>query len=397
MWNIRGKSILPIALTEKKLFLPAILAVYTLLTRLFFHGPVYFIDGSNHIRCILEKVYVIQPPGYWLFNRIAGLFSDPVLAISVMNILFSVAGIVVFYYTALFFAGRTSAFIAALAYSSIFYIWFSGEIHSTYASQIFFPISLFCVLLHYERDRASWKLWLAAAIFAAGAGLRPTDGVFLLPMLVYYSAIRLPRFKAVLFLVLSLVLCLAWVIPTGWAYSQAVGRVPGFDQSAGGAQDITHYLQWAMTQRSITTSINIYSIANIIRYIVPLLVAFFPIMVAAMMNLARNWKDWRVQLILSWIVPGSLFFILSFMGCAPYLNFLSAGILLLALGAPRMMAVTAAWNTILFLSVVPIPSHRLAVNVWNCYVVEYSRYGVQHQWSPLLLHIQNDASHNTGN
>jgi hypothetical protein len=85
---------------------PFALAAFTLATRVFFHGPLYFADGPQHLRCILDKTYIIQPPGYWLFNRIAGLCLDPLLAISDMNIFFSVAGVVVFYYTALFFAGR---------------------------------------------------------------------------------------------------------------------------------------------------------------------------------------------------------------------------------------------------------------------------------------------------
>jgi 4-amino-4-deoxy-L-arabinose transferase-like glycosyltransferase len=337
----------------------------------------------------LEKVYVIQPPGYWLFNRIGGLFPDPVAAISALNIISSVIGVVVFYSTALFFTGRRNAFLAALAYSSIFYIWFSSEVHSTYASQALFPVATFCALLHYERNKASWLLWQAAAIFAVGAGLRPSDGVFLMPMLVYYSAVRLPRKRAVLFLGLTLVLCLAWIVPTCMAYHQSLGRVPGLDQTQEGVQEgIIAYVRRLLAQRSILTGVNAGSIANVARYVLPLSVAFWPVLAAALLNLVRNWKDWRIRMILFWIVPGSLFFVFSYIGDAPYLVFLSAAILLLAVGAPRMMAVASAWNFVLFLSFIPIPSQRLLPSVLNCYVGKDTRYAIQHQWQPRLSRVQ---------
>lgn len=368
-------------------------------------GSLYYADGPNHIQSILEKVYVIQPPGYWLFNRIGGLFPYPVTAIATMNVLFSVAGVVVFYYTALFFAGRRNAFLAALAYSTIYYIWFSGEVHSTYASQALFPIATFYVLLRYERDRSSWLLWLAAVIFAVGAGLRPSDGVFLIPMLAYYSAIRLPRGKAAIFVGLILVLCLAWIIPTGLAYRQSTGRVPGLDKTQEGTQagtqagmqeEITAYLRRIAGQRSILTGVNAGSMANVVRSVLPLAVAFWPVLAAAFLNLIRNWKDWRIRMMLCWIVPGSLFFILSYIGDAPYLTFLSAAILLLAVGAPRMMAVTAVWNAVLFLCFIPIPSQRLLPNVLNCYVGKDTRYALQHHWQPMLSQVQKWPSKSSG-
>ena len=137
MGEDRNGSQAPEKASKTAYLYPLLLAIFTLATRLVFHGPVYFADGPAHVQSILDKVYVIQPPGYWLFNHTAGLFGDPTLAISAMNILFSVAGVVVFYLAACFFCGRRVAFTAALAYSCIFFLWFAGEVHSTYASQAF--------------------------------------------------------------------------------------------------------------------------------------------------------------------------------------------------------------------------------------------------------------------
>ena len=367
---------------QGKLLPPVTLAMFTLLTRVLSRGSVYWADGPAHIRSILGKAYVIQPPGYWLFNRIAGLFPNPITAISVMNILFSVVAVVVFYYTALFFTGRRNAFLAALAYSSIFYIWFSGEVHSTYASQALFPVFIFYALLCYERKKANRFLWLAAVLFAAGAGLRPSDGAFLLPMLVYYSAVRLPWKKAALFLAVSIVLCLAWVVPTAFAYRHNL-----WVSDVSGLAGVRAYMSNIVKVRSITAGVNAYSMANITRYIFPLLVAFWPILTIAVLNMIHHWKDWRIRMTLLRILPGSLFFTLSYMSNAPYLVFLSAAILLLAVSAPRMMVVTALWNTVFFLGFSPIPSQRLLINVWNCYAVEYTRYAIEHHWDPNLSQV----------
>jgi hypothetical protein len=366
---------------SRSLYFPAILAFFVLVTRIIFRGPLYFGDGPDHIASIVAKTYVIQPPGYWLFNRIGGLFSDPVLAITVMNILFSAAGIVVFYYTACFFTGRVNAFLAALAYSTVFYIWFSGEIHSTYASQILFPVATFYVLLCYERDRAKWMLWLAALIFAVGAGLRPSDGVFMIPLAMYFAAFRMPRKEAFLFLSLIFLFCLGWVIPTWLAFRH-------IHSGAHSVDGVQTYVAHITTFQSIFTGFKMYTVANFVRYVLPLLVAFWPILGIAVLNAVHNRKDWRVKAMVIWIVPGSLFFVLMLITNAPYLNFLTAAILLLAVSAPRMMLVTALWNAIVFLGFGPIPSHNLAVNIVNSFVLRCTRGGIEQRFNATLSQMQ---------
>jgi hypothetical protein len=366
---------------QRYVYFPAILGVFVLITRVVFRGPLYFGDGPDHLASIAAKIYIIQPPGYWLFNRIAGLFPDPVLAITVMNILFSVAGIVVFYYTACFFANRVNAFLAALAYSTVFYIWFSGEIHSTYASQILFPVATFYVLLCYDRDRAKWMLWVAALIFAIGAGLRPSDGAFMIPMVMYFAAFRIPRKEALLFLSFIFLFCLGWVIPTWLAYKHIRGGVQGVN-------GFSAYVAHITTFQSILTGFKLYTVANFARYLLPLLVAFWPILGVAVLNATRNWNDWRIKAVVIWIVPGSLFFVLMLITNAPYLNFLTAAILLLAVSAPRMMVIAAVWNAVVFLGFGPIPSRRLTVNIVNSFVLRCTRGGIEQQFNATLSQMQ---------
>jgi 4-amino-4-deoxy-L-arabinose transferase-like glycosyltransferase len=340
---------------------------------------VYFGDGPEHIQSILTQTYVIQPPGYWLFNRIAGLFSDPALAITAMNILFSTAGVVVFYYTAGLFTSRVNAFVAAMAYATIFYLWFSGEIHSTYASQILFPVATYYVLLLYERDRARWQLGLAACLFAVGAGLRPTDGMFLIPMLVYFGMFRMPRRTGLLFLALAGLLCFGWLIPTWLAYKRM----------DGGMQEFTHYVAGVTRIQSVFTGVRMYTIANFARYALPLLVGFWPVLGIAARNAVRNWRDARTKLLVLWIVPGSLFFMLSLISNAPYLDFLSAAILLLAVASPRWMTVSAVWNSIVFLALAPISSQKPAVNVMNGFVLRCTRGGIEQRYNATFSQMQN--------
>jgi len=347
---------------------PAILAVFTLVTRILCHGTVYFADGPSHVQAIVDKTYVIQFPGYYLFNRVAGMFPDPVIAISSINIACSVAGVVVFYYTACFFAGRWSAFLAALAYSTVFYAWYSGEVHSTYATQLLFPVAVFYLLLRHQRDHARWQLWLAVAMFAIGAGMRPSDGVFLLPMTIYFGFARLKKAEMLQFFAIFAVLCLGWLVPTYLA----------IHKSDGGLIDTRQYVYRMLTVVSILNKVNLYTMANVARFVVPLTAALWPVLGFAISTTIRERAEWRVRALTLWIIPGSLFFMLVMITDPVYLNFLTPAIVLLAVRAPRAMALTAVWNLILFVALSPVPSRSVLVDVADCYVLQYTRYGIQH-------------------
>jgi hypothetical protein len=221
-------------------------------------------------------------------------------------------------------------------------------------------------------------MWLAVRIFAIGAGPRPFDGLFLVPMLASFCFERIPRKQAVSYLTLVLILCLAWLVPTGLAYRHAYGGMPG----------VLAYVLLIMKVRSITTGVNAGTMANVVRYILPLLIAFLTVLPAVTANAIHNHKEWRVQMMLFWILPGSLFFVFSYISDAPYLTFLSAAILLLGLGSSRVLIVAMAWNAAIFLLITPMPSHHLLVNTWNIDIGKYTLYAIHHQWQPNLSQIQ---------
>ena len=88
---------------------PWVLAVLVAVSRIATSGPVYFVDGPGHLWAIQSRVFVIQPPGYWLFNRLASLFPNPEAGIHYMNWAFSTAGVVIFYYAARLLVSRNTA------------------------------------------------------------------------------------------------------------------------------------------------------------------------------------------------------------------------------------------------------------------------------------------------
>ena len=363
---------------SRGVYFPAILAAFVLVTRILCRGTLYYADGPAEIRSIVAKTYIIEPPGYWLFDRIAGLSSNPVLAITVMNILFSTVGVVVFYYAACFFTKQINAFLGAIAYSTIFYVWFAGEVHSTYATQILFPVATFYLLLRYDRNRTKWALCLAAFSCAVGAGMRPSDGVFMIPMVLYFAVFRMSRKDALVLLSLITLLCLCWLLPTWVAFKERQTGVSG----------AASYVGQIATTRSILTGVDRYTVANVIRYAFPLVFGFWPVLGVAVRNMFRSWKDWRVKAIALWIVPGSLFFILLFIGTTVHLTFLTAAVVLLAVSSPRLMTITALWNAMIFLALSPMPSKRMVVNMINSYAVTYTRNGIKMHYEPTWSHLQ---------
>lgn len=70
------------------------------LSRAFTSGHVCYVVGPLHRVAIANGSYVMQPPGYWLFNRMAAFFPDPAHGTLIFNWLVSAAGAVVCYLTA---------------------------------------------------------------------------------------------------------------------------------------------------------------------------------------------------------------------------------------------------------------------------------------------------------
>ncbi|MHB8303818.1 MAG: ArnT family glycosyltransferase, partial [Acidobacteriaceae bacterium] len=198
------------------LFLIVLLvAVSRYLTR----GALYYVDGPRIVESIHAHTYVIQPPGYWLFAHLGAMFHDPVFGLSFWNEVFSATGAAVFFLLCRkFLLPSRTALLAALAYGSVFFSWFAGDVHSSYASQILFaPLTVYCFLIYREKP-STLRLLSCAVSFAVGTGLRPSDGTFLAPLFIFMFFQFVKQWKDRIFLlVLTGILCLAWYVPTQMA------------------------------------------------------------------------------------------------------------------------------------------------------------------------------------
>jgi len=311
--------------------------------RAFTSSSAYFGDGPAHLTAIQTRRYVIQAPGYWLFARTASLFPDPEIAISVMNWLFSAGGVIFFYLVARKFASEGVARLSALLYASVFFAWFSGNVHSTHASQLFFPIASFFFILKYqEESRQQWLIWAGVA-FVLGAGFRPSDGVFFAPVFLY-ALIKARRKDALVAAITVLLVGLAWLIPQQIALREMADTVQ---------KNLGNQLM-SVASGALFSGLSLYAFSNALRYFLPLTLAFFPLI--PLIFRSKSFPLWL------WILPGSAFFLLVFISEATYTNWMLAPLILLAIISPQvsdrrkmwLLAICICLNLLLYFAWRPI-------------------------------------------
>ena len=296
-------------------------------------------------------------------------------------------GVVAFYYAARLVVQRRTAQWGAAVYAAIFYVWFAGGIHSTYASQVLFPVLVFYFLQLHRRERHFVYLVGAGVAFAMGAGFRPTDGLFLGFMLLYFLVKLAPPRQAILGFSVAAALCLVWLVPTLHAFATQWGTHSAVAYSGRLTAQVSPLFH-GLTYRTL---------ASISRFVVPLTVAFWPLVLPVFRTLAKL-RDEQVRLLWIWIAPGAAFMLLFYMSHAPYVTYFTAAVVLLALkqldtATPRiraaLLAASLVSNSVFFCFFVPIRSKSLAVNVLNVYAGKYTRFAIQHQWQPDLSEIIN--------
>jgi hypothetical protein len=355
----------------------ALLGGATFLSRYLTRGQLYFVDGPAIVRSIREHIYVIQPPGYWMLAHLGGMFKDPVSGLLLANELFSAIGVVVFYLLCLELnISRTNSFLAAAAYSSVFYVWMAGDIHSSYASQILFAPLLAYALLRYRDAPSAVGVFVCGVIYSIGAGMRPSDGAFMAPLVLFLGLKFVNKPNHRMILLSSIVLfCLAWYIPTQIAYHRAK------ENTLSG-----QVASLASLESPIIAGINPRSLGNILRVIVPLLAAFW-MLLPVLFELEISEVFW---LALCWAIPGLTFMALIYMADPTYLTFLTGAIILLAVTSKKKSQVAISltlcifFNSVLFLAARPIRSESQLGKIANFYVVKYCNYGIQHRWSSTL-------------
>jgi hypothetical protein len=354
----------------------ALLGILVFFSRYLTRANLYYVDGPILVHCIQNGTYVIQSPGYWLFTHMGGIFADPAYGLQFWNQLFSSIGVAVFFLTCCKFGtGRPIAWIASIAYSSIFFVWLAGVVHSSYGSQILFsPLTLYCALCY--RDKPTILRLLACGVsYAMGAGLRPSDGAFLGPLFLFFVFRYVEGWqRRVLILLVTATLCLSWYIPTQLAMRHAHTASTG------------NQLSFAREVSPLLVGINLRSIANTLRVILPILTAFWMLLPAVFFQRSREHN----MILLLWITPGLGFMLFVFMADPVYLTFMAGAIILMvALSTPRpaafgLLLLCAIFNVGLFLGAAPIRGASRVDQAVNFYIVKYCFYGVRHQWTSTI-------------
>jgi Dolichyl-phosphate-mannose-protein mannosyltransferase len=362
--------------TLKDMGLALLLAILVFLSRHLTRGAVYYVDGPILVQCILNHTYVIQPPGYWLFARTGGLFTDPAFGLRFMNEIFSASGVAIFFLLCLKFdLSRRMAFAASLCYGTIFFVWLTGSIHSSYASQVLAAPLLPYVFLLYRDRPTVVRLLACSACFALGAGLRPSDGVFLAPLFVFLAVhvVQDWRRQTLLF-VATAGLCLFWYIPSQIALREAH------------IVTLHSYSEIVRPMSPLLSGVGPRTIANTIRVILPFLTAFGILLP----SLAFSHKRFETQMLAVWIIPGMLFFLLVYMADPVYFTYLAAAMVLLtALSRQQtpalvLLLLCATFNTSVFLFARPLKGDNRVEQVVNFYVVKYCNYGIRHEWTSTI-------------
>ena len=181
--------------------------------------------------------------------------------------------------------------------------------------------------------------------------------------------------KRIGLVVLTALLCLAWYIPTQLALRQSHSI-----DLAGQVGSL------AFKVSPLLAGLNRRSMANIFRVVLPLVAAFWMLIPA----MRFRWKSMQSRIIVLWITPGLLFFLLIYMADAVYLTFLAGGVVLAFALSTRervstvLLMLCIGFNTLLFLGARPLTGNSRADQAINFYVIKYCNYGIRHQWSSTI-------------
>lgn len=214
------------------------MVLLTLILRIVSRSAPYYSDASRHIGAIESGRLVIHAPGYFLFN-VAGFYLSHLLHVSagnslqILNIAFSAAGSAIFYLLVSRLTAVSSPFWLSLAYLCSPIVWFAGDIHSTYAAMTFFAPLLILVVQGENRFIGGCVIW------AAMTGFRQSDGLFVLPWMIYQS-FRFTSRDRIIGTAAAIPMIAVWWIPTATRYHGGLLspiRYSG-DQAHGLAQGI---------------------------------------------------------------------------------------------------------------------------------------------------------------
>jgi hypothetical protein len=299
----------------------ALLLSVTLLLRILSVSSPYYVDGPRHVYAIESGRLVIKAPGYFLFNLCGWLVSRSLhvtagTALELINISFSVAAVAVFYVLASRLLKNAAApFWLTLAYACSPIVWFSADIHSTYAAMTFFAPLLLLVVESERRFVLSCFLW------ALMMGFRPSDGAFVLPWMLYQSLRFTPKQRIAGATTAAIVTALWW-LPT--AHQFGGGLFSPLSNS--------HTQAARLAQGILTGHLTIHALVNAVHSLFGIVLAWGLLTPALILGIFRSTKNSLARNMTIYIAPGLAFFFLYFFSDATYLAYaIAPGMVLAAL------------------------------------------------------------------
>ena len=352
------------------------LAIVTFLSRLIYTSSPYYVDGPEHVRAISSGSLFIQPPGYLMFAELGRFVSillhvSPALALCIINIFASTAGAYIFAKLAASLFERNLAVALACCYAFSDVIWFVSDVHSTYALSAALVVGF---LYLCQRNESGWWLGL---VWAVQAGIRPSEGVFTLPfvLIILYRQgwMQMLRFAFTAIPVVAL-----WYVPTALHFGGGV--LSPLRSASGQAGPLANgLLSHAPLQRKIGNLVHVaFAVFN----------AWNILSIAMVLGWFATKNSWMRSLI--WLLlPGFAFYVLIFFSDPAYLAYLVAPGLLLAGESLRTLrnargvaiAVVALLISVAQMTLCrPIAARSQAAAVLDAYVLEYSGWGLRHEY-----------------
>jgi len=358
------------------------LGCFTLAMRLMAPSAPYFVDGPAHVRAILSGRLIIQPPGYFLFNLTGYALTKaahltPALALNVLNISFSVLAALVFYLLASHWFCRLHALLLSLVYAASPLVWFAADVQSTYAAMTFFVPLLMLVLGAKGRFVAGCLVW------AVLAGFRPSDGVFLLPWMLWEARAHpwAVRIRGATMAALGM---LVWWVPTAQRFGGGfLDPIKASRSQASG-----------LAQGAMSHPLSAHSFNNMLRTGSAMVIAWgvmLPMVIAGAVSLSSRDRPGRSWLIA--ITPGIVFFLFYYMADATYLSFcvapglLIAGMLLKDWKEGRRLgfySLAIAASILFMMTARPIAPTTRPRALFDAYGAKYSLWSLRHQYAPRL-------------
>jgi hypothetical protein len=369
-----------------------VLILLTLVLRITSASGPYFVDAARHIRAIESGKLVIHTPGYFLFNA-SGFAISHLLHVSagsalhILNVTFSVAGVAVFYLLLSRLKATSSPFWLSLAYTCSPIVWFSGDIHSSYAAMTFFAPLLILVL---EADRRF--VW-GCVVWALMTGFRPSDGVFVLPWMVFH-ALRFPWRQRLAGVLAAIAIVTAWWVPTAERYGGSL-LLP-----LSSSRQQVH----GLAQGVLTGHLGVHALVNVVHAAAGVIMTWGLLTPAAYLGIAAWRQNPLARSMTIFLAPGMAFFLLYYFSDGPYLAYIAAAGMVLAgvylanrpPATQQTIYAVAICASVLFMIFArpadPEPSKLRAVA--DAYFVRYSVPSLKEQRDPRLAKLLG-ACHDT--